>query len=141
VLPPRRSVVTASNGETAKIWDAETGKEFLTLWGYPASFNSAVFSSDGRRVITGSWDETAKIWDAETGKELLTLKGHIEDVQSAVFSPDGRRVLTTSARGTRGDKTAKIWDAVDWTLTKEEFLEQKHQRYVEWVKANVSQPE
>ena len=36
---------------------------------------------------------------------------------------------------------AKIWHAADWTLTREEFLEQKRQRYEEWVKANVPNPE
>ena len=30
-----------------------------------------------------------------------------------------------------------ILDAVDWTLAKEEFYEQKRQRYEDWVKANV----
>ena len=36
--------------------------------------------------------------------------------------------------------SSKIWDAVDWTLTKEEFYKQKRQRYEEWVKANVPKP-
>ena len=128
-------VLTGSSDNTAKIWDAETGKELLTLKGHADTVTSAVFSPDERRVLTRSSDKTAKIWDVESGKELLTLKGHADRVHSSAFSPDGRRVLTASW------SSARIWNAVDWTLTKEEFLEQKRQRYEKWVKANLPQPE
>ena len=57
----------------------------------------------------------AKIWDAESGKEFRTLKGHSGSVGATTFSPDGRRVLTS------WDHTVEIWDAVDWTITKEEY--------------------
>ncbi len=55
-------MVTGSYDNTAKIWDAVSGKELQTLRGYVV--NSAAFSSDGKRVVTGSMDNTAKIWDA-----------------------------------------------------------------------------
>ena len=88
-------------------------------------------------MLTASYDKTAKIWDTESGKELYTLKRHAEHIISAAFSPDGRRVLTKEEE----DNTAKIWDTVDWTLTREEFPEYQRQRYEKWVKANVPNPE
>ena len=60
---------------TAKVWDANIGKELLTLIGHDDEVNSAVYSPDGQRVVT-SCGKTAKVWDANTGKELLTLTGH-----------------------------------------------------------------
>ena len=96
----------ASCDETAKVWDAKTGAEVLTLKGHTDLVSSASFSPDGSRVVTASEDKTAKVWDAKTGAEVLTLKGHTDAVTSASFSPDGSRIVTAS-----DDKTAKVWDA------------------------------
>ena len=103
--PDGRWLATGSWDKTAKVWDAETGKELLTLSGHKAAVFSVAWSPDGKRLATGSMDKTAKVWDAETGKELLTLSGHSEPVRSVAWSPDGKRLATGS-----NDKTAKVWD-------------------------------
>jgi hypothetical protein len=56
-------VVTASGDKTARIWDAESGKEIAVLKGHTGSVWSAAFSGDGKRVVTASADRTARIWD------------------------------------------------------------------------------
>ncbi len=99
----RRIVTVGSYDETAKVWDAKSGKDLLTLRGKPG--RSVAFSPDGRRIVTGV-DSTAKVWDAQSGQELLTLSGHSNLVLSVAFSPDGGRIVTGSE-----DKTAKVWDA------------------------------
>jgi WD40 repeat protein len=99
-------VLTGSDDQTAKVWDAKTGAEVLTLKGHTSSVTAASWSPDGSRLLTGSWDQTAKVWDARSGAEVLTLKGHTSVVSAVSWSPDGSRVLTRS-----GDGTAKIWDA------------------------------
>jgi WD40 repeat protein/energy-coupling factor transporter ATP-binding protein EcfA2 len=104
--PDGRRLATASFDKSAKIWDAETGKDLMTLTGHEGWVWSVSFSPDGRRLATASMDKTVKIWDAETGKELMTLRGHEGPVWSVAFSPDGKRVATGS-----DDKTAKLWDA------------------------------
>ena len=101
-----RRVVTASADQTARVWDADTGKQLALLKGHTNFVISASFSADGRRVVTASADQTARVWDAECGKQLALLKGHAADVRSASFSADGRRVVTASA-----DQTARVWDA------------------------------
>jgi WD40 repeat protein len=101
-----KRIVTCSQDETAKVWDARTGKELLTLSGHTDAIPSASFSADGKRIVTGSGDKTAKVWDARTGKQLLTLSGHTDAIPSASFSSDGNRIVTGSF-----DMTAKVWDA------------------------------
>jgi WD40 repeat protein len=103
--PDGKRLATASGDQTAKVWDAESGKELLTLRGHSGRVFGVVFSPDGKRLATTSAD-TAKVWDAESGKELLTLRGHSGNVLGVVFSPDDKRLATAS-----WDKTAKVWDA------------------------------
>jgi eukaryotic-like serine/threonine-protein kinase len=91
---------------TAKVWDAASGKELLTLKGHTDGVSSVAFSPDGQRIVTASGDNTAKVWDAASGKERLTLKGHRSWVLSVAFSPDGQRIVTGGL-----DRTAKIWEA------------------------------
>jgi len=98
--------VTGSYDKTAKVWDAKTGAERLTLKGHTDRVASASFNADGSRIVTGSYDQTAKVWDVKTGAEVLTLKGHTFWVSSASFSADGWRIVTGS-----GDMTAKVWDS------------------------------
>ena len=103
--PDGTRVVTASVDQTARLWDAATGKALVTLeWSTLFRSYSAAFSPDGTRVVTASSDNTARLWDAATGKALVTLEGHTDRVISAAFSPDGTRVVTAS-----DDHTAQIW--------------------------------
>jgi hypothetical protein len=97
--------VTASSDNTARIWDAATGKQIAPLEGHTNWVLSAAFSPDGARIVTASFDNTARIWDAATGKQIAPLEGHTNRVLSAAFSPDGARIVTASS-----DNTARIWD-------------------------------
>jgi WD40 repeat protein len=105
--PDGALVVTGSWDNSAKIWDAKTGKAVRKLIGGHTSFvNSAVFSPDGAWVLTAGDDRIAVLWNAATGEVIRTFKGHADRVRSAVFSLDGLFVLTAS-----NDRTAKIWNA------------------------------
>jgi WD40 repeat protein len=104
--PDGSRVVTASDDNTARLWDPQTGAALGTLSGHTGLVNSAEFSPDGSRVVTASYDKTARLWDATTGAALTTLSGHTGLVNSAEFSPDGSRVVTAS-----WDNTARLWDA------------------------------
>jgi WD40 repeat protein len=99
-------VVTASADKTARIWDAQSGREVAILEGHSHRVWRAAFSDDGKRVVTASLDKSARVWDAQTGKQLAVLNGHREMVWTAAFNPNGSRVLTTAR-----DSTTRIWDA------------------------------
>ena len=107
--PDGTHIATASQDGTAKIWDAATGKELLTLQagGDSGAINSLAYSPDGTRIATGHDDGTAKVWDVATGRVILTLSGHSNFVYSVAHSSDGAHIATAS-----GDNTVKMWDAV-----------------------------
>src|SRR5262245_17276841 len=99
-------VVTASLDNTARLWDAASGKPVGEPMPHEGWVRSAQFSPDGQRVVTASDDNTARLWDAANGKPIGEPMTHESWVWSAQFSPDGQRVVTASE-----DKTARLWDA------------------------------
>jgi WD40 repeat protein len=111
--PDGQRLVTGTEDQTARLWDAGSGRELLALAGHSGEVMSVAFSTDGHRVVTGSTDLSAKLWDvgselgpSKTARELLTLKGHTDIIDCVAFSPDGRRIATGSR-----DRTLKIWEA------------------------------
>jgi len=69
-----KTLVTASDDETAKIWDVAAGKDTQTLKGHTGAVIGVAVTGDGKKVATCSKDSTLKIWDAATGKELASFK-------------------------------------------------------------------
>ena len=132
-----KKIATASSDGTAKVWDATTGKELLSVksvvkgtrppgpafegWG---GFWYATFSPDGKYLATADGDGIAHIWDAVTGEELLALEGHRDEVDHIEFSPDGSRVVTVSPDG-----LAILWDV----LTGEKLLTLSQGSALYWV--------
>ncbi len=121
--PGGKYVVTGGWDNSARIWDAETGKVLRKLGQDPdkpeaahrGKIRSAFFSPDGDHVLTASDDRTAKVWSQKDGSLKLTIHGykrrihihgHKRRIHHAVYSHDGRLVMTSSQ-----DKTTKIWDA------------------------------
>jgi WD40 repeat protein len=98
-----RLVLTGSDDNVAKLWDAHSGKEIRSFVGHSNGVNAVAFSPGGRFVLTGSSDG-ARLWDAETGKVIRPFVKW-GGVESVAFSPNGRFVLTGSGGGTT------IWDA------------------------------
>ncbi len=99
-------IVSGSEDDTLKLWDASTGQQLRTLQGHSSVVYSVAFSPDGTRIVSGSSGKTLKLWDASTGQELRTLQGHSSYVDSVAFSPDGTRIVSGSM-----DQTLRLWDA------------------------------
>jgi hypothetical protein len=97
-------VVTGSEDNTARIWDAATGHELAKLVGHEASVTSIAITPDGSRIITGSQDNTARIWDATNGQELAKLSDHRGSILAVAVTADGANVVTVSQ-----DHTMRIW--------------------------------
>ena len=78
--PDGKKIVTASDDNTAKVWDAATGVLLADLKGHTSYIRAASLSPDGKKIVTTSWDETGKIWDAATGVLLADLNAHTNTV-------------------------------------------------------------
>ena len=104
--PDGRFVLTASDDNTARLWDAASGAELRCFQGHENAVSACAFSPDGHFVLTASRDSTARLWDAASGAELRRFQGHERALTACAFSPDGRFVLTASR-----DSTAHLWDA------------------------------
>jgi WD40 repeat protein len=105
--PDGKRLATASDDGMAKVWDAATGRELLTIsTNAIRGHHGMAFSPDGTRLATAGEKGVAKVWEAATGRELLTLRGHTDWISSVAFSPDGKRLATASQ-----DRTVILWDA------------------------------
>src|SRR5213078_1189949 len=103
-----KTVVTASADNTARLWDATTGKQTAILLGHSGPVLSAGFSSDGKTIVTASHDNTARLWSVATAKQIAWFSGHAGPVNSSAFSPDSARIVSAS-----DDHTARLWD-ISW---------------------------
>jgi len=97
-----KKIVTASEDNTARIWDAQSGQELQKLE-HARHVRSAAFSPDGKQIVTAGGN--IQIFDVESGQELQKLEGHTNSIRSATFSPDGKKIVT----GGFPDGTVRIW--------------------------------
>ncbi len=65
-------IVSGSDDETARVWDAERGAELLVLRGHEGPVWAAAFSPDGARIVSGANDNTVRVtWIGRSKQELV----------------------------------------------------------------------
>ena len=100
--PDGRFIATGSVDDTARVFEAFTGKE---IWRRPlgGSVVAVAFSPDGQYVAAGTADSSVGVFEASNGRQLwqTTLdRTTIFDVRPLVFSPDGRFLGSGDEEGT-----------------------------------------
>jgi hypothetical protein len=100
ISPDARRVVSASEDQTLKLWESNTGRELATLRGHDGPVIDCGISPDGSTIVSASWDTTVKLWDLATCSPQATLRGHAGPVTSCAISPDGSFVVSTSTDST-----------------------------------------
>ena len=66
-------VLTVGYDGTARVWDAATGEELLTLAEHTDYINQPTWSVDGSRILITSSDGTARVWDVSAALNTGSL--------------------------------------------------------------------
>jgi WD40 repeat protein len=122
-----RYVLSGSDDNTVRIWDAMAGRLRSVLRGHSRPVQSCAFAPDGRAVLSAGQEGQIKLFSILDSKEVRApqgrvLGGHDDAILSAAFSRDGKRIVTASQ-----DHTARVYDAADgkslsWLKEGHDFL-------------------
>ena len=100
ITPDGKLAVSASNDNTLKVWDINSGTELNALIGHYYWVRTVAITPDGRFVVSGSWDKTIKVWDLKSGQDITTFDCEGE-VNACAISPDGVTIVA-------GGRSSKI---------------------------------
>jgi WD40 repeat protein len=95
-------VISGSDDDTLKIWDAETGMEVATLTGYSDSVTSVAVTSDGSRAVSGSADSTLAVWDLEKHAHICSFTTDAAVTSVAIADDTARPVIVC------GDQAGRV---------------------------------
>ena len=144
----QKLVLTGSADKTAKLWEAETGREIRTLKGHSGEVSFTAISPDNKLALTAGDDKTVRLWNLETGEELRQFGGEVKDdgdstsaspaITSISFSPDGKYLLSVKSgirkplpspekkatekdteKTEEAEKTLEVWDTQTGRLVHE----------------------
>ncbi|KAK1186431.1 trypsin-like peptidase domain-containing protein [Streptomyces sp. NBS 14/10] len=102
--PDGKTLATASDDKTVRLWDVDTGKVRRILAGHTGPVRSVAFSPDGRTLATGGFDSTVRLWDLNTNKPRRVFKNS-NPIYSLAFSPNGKTLATGDYNG-----TLRLWN-------------------------------
>lgn len=100
-------LVSASRDKTAKVFDAESGRLWVTFSGHDAEVTSARFLADGERVVSGGGDRRLRVWkigDAKQQREIKGIDGEVREIRLI----EGKLVVSVTS-----DDRVRIDDAGD----------------------------
>ncbi|GAB1543328.1 hypothetical protein NUACC21_60020 [Scytonema sp. NUACC21] len=112
--PDGKTLASASDDNTIKLWNLDTKTEITTLSGHSYWVLSVSFSPDGKTLASASPDKTIKLWNLDTGTEITTLSAHSKAVTTVLFSPDGQTLVSVG--------TDTVIEIILWSLNLDDLL-------------------
>ncbi len=110
--PDGKTLATASQDKTAKLWDLDTRQLRHTLRGHMGEVNCVAFAPNGQSLATASDDRTVKFWNPFDGKETFTqvLPEFKMPVHRVEFSTDGKQLMAGEVSEREDDGAATLWN-------------------------------
>jgi WD40 repeat protein len=97
ISPDGRTILTASDDNTARLSEAGTGRTLHVLRGHTQPVADGQFSPNGRVALTFAQDATVRVWDTKSGRSLQVLRQEDEHrLTGARFDPSGTRIVSSS---------------------------------------------
>ena len=104
---PNGSII-ATGGRHAKLWNARTYNEIVTLrhtdWVW-----AVAFSNDGRLLATGDNSGQVNIWDLQNHRAVTQFHADSDSIYTVQFSPDAQILAGAGYEG-----KVKLWKAPNW---------------------------
>lgn len=101
--PDSKTVASGSNDGTARLWDANTGKNLKIFNMLPTKHPDKIvridppkFSPDGKTLAFRSEDNTLWLWNTQQQYMVRTIQGEHYHIKNFVFSNDGEILATRS---------------------------------------------
>src|SRR5207248_1577115 len=89
---PGARIATGSEDQTARVWDAKTGKQLLSIK-HPDFVHFVAFSPEGKQLVTGFGDGGIQVSNCEAGETVLMMGGEqqlgVPMSNAFAMSPDG----------------------------------------------------
>ena len=92
--PDGRTLATASDDGTVRLWDTSIGSLIRTIEAHSNDVESVSFSPDGRTIASASDDGTVRLWDTSSGSLIRTLIGNSTYAKDTASNPGGRTIAS-----------------------------------------------
>jgi hypothetical protein len=105
-----KRLVTASEDNTAQVWDVRRRQQAFPPLRHPAQVREAHFSPDDHWIVSACGDhQTAHLWDADTGEPLTPPIRHPWPFVRAQFVQGNKAVLTRRS-WKYGKGVSSLWE-------------------------------
>jgi serine/threonine-protein kinase len=97
IAPDGRTLASASQDGTVRIWDIATRNRVLTFDKHQKPVTQIAYHADGATIASAGQDGFVRIWDPRTGGEIRKHEAQMNDVAALTFIPQSKEVMWAGA--------------------------------------------
>lgn len=101
--------LVAGGESLIRVWDAESGRELMTLVMGGGTVGCLAISGDGRMLMAGTNANYLNVWDMNTGQLLGQMSGTAISVHAVAFAPDNQTALSIDGNTGHDDNVIRTW--------------------------------